>query len=164
MLEIRIHIVAIKQKAKTRTHHTQTAINKLDACEKENANVRQRVDLAAQPAETNSTSEGKLIGKSNRRRSNGVWPAGRPTGLWTRRPSGPGLAGRPVPPEVGGRGGRGERRGPTDARVPSSLSPPARTEGKDMCVDACDSGHRCALPAPQPHASTPEKGDSGVAL
>ena len=75
MLEICIHIVAIKQKAKTRTHHTQTAINKLDACEKENANVRQRVNLAARPAETNSTSEGKLIGKSNRRRSNGVWPA-----------------------------------------------------------------------------------------
>ena len=157
MLEIRIHIVAIKQKARTRTRRTQTSINKLDACEKENANVRERVDLAAWPAQTNSTSEGKSIGKPNKRRPNGVRLAGRPAGLWTRRPSGPWLAGRPVPPEEGGGWGRGERRGPADACVPSSFSPPVRTEGKDMCMDACDGGHRCAPPAPQSHASPPPR-------
>ena len=34
MLEIRIHIVTMKQKAKARTHHTQTSTNQLDSSEK----------------------------------------------------------------------------------------------------------------------------------
>lgn len=53
--------------------------------------------------------------------------------------------------------GRGELRGPVDARVPSSLSPPGRTEERNMCVDACDSGNRRVLPVPQPHASPPPR-------
>jgi hypothetical protein len=52
---MRTRIVAMKQKAKAHTHHTHNLNQPARFIWKENANVRERVHLAAQPAEANSS-------------------------------------------------------------------------------------------------------------
>ncbi|XP_017901049.1 PREDICTED: collagen alpha-1(II) chain-like [Capra hircus] len=91
-------------------------------------------------------------GPGGRRAGRLVDPAGPPP---PRRPGGRGRAGRLVDPPRRGR--RGERKGHADARVPSSLSPPAGTGQRDgtraRTRASAATGSRRRPPAP-PRART----------